>query len=161
MAKVPLPERGQPLDVTYIYQLADTINDIATQVSSATYNYTTIDTVTAGKQSIKTSDARVVGGINVVANNSAVNAGNEKQFSISFDSDFKFPPIVTATPVNLSGTPAGQNVTAVVTSVTTKGVTGIVRFNTTGEVSVSVHIIAIGIPNWLWLVARSAVVECL
>jgi len=147
MAKVPLPERGQPLDVTYIYQLADTINDIATQVSSATYNYTTIDTVTAGKQSIKTSDAKVVGGINVVANNSAVNAGNEKQFSITFDSDFKFPPIVSATPVNLSGTPAGQNVTAVVTSVTTKGVNGIVRFNTTGEVSVSVHVIAIGVPN--------------
>jgi hypothetical protein len=147
MAKIPLPERGQPLDVTYIYQLADTINDIATQVSSATYNYTTIDTTTAGKQSIKTSDARVIGAIDVVANNSAVNAGNEKTFSVSFDSDFKFPPIVSATPVNLSGTPAGQNVTAVVTSVTTSGVRGIVRFNTTGEVSVSVHVIAIGVPN--------------
>ena len=45
MAKVPLPERGQPLDVTYIYQLAETINDLATQVSSATYNYTTTGTV--------------------------------------------------------------------------------------------------------------------
>ena len=31
MAKVPLPERGQPLDVTYIYQLADTLNDLSTQ----------------------------------------------------------------------------------------------------------------------------------
>lgn len=147
MAKVPLPERGQPLDVTYIYQLADTINDIATQVSSATYNYTTVDTTTAGKQSIKTSDARVIGSIDVVASNSAVNAGNEKPFAVSFDSDFKFPPIVSATPVNLSGTPAGQNVTVVVTSVTTKDVRGVVRFNTTGEVSISVHVIAIGVPN--------------
>jgi NAD(P)-dependent dehydrogenase (short-subunit alcohol dehydrogenase family) len=147
MAKVPLPERGQPLDVTYIYQLADTINDLATQVSNATYNYTTIDTTTAGKQSIKTSDARVFGGIDVVANNSAVNAGNEKTFSISFDGDFKFPPIVSATPVNLSGTPAGQNLTVVVTSVTTGGVRGVVRFNASGDVSVSVHVLAIGIPN--------------
>ena len=86
MAKVPLPERGQPLDVTYIYQLAETINDIATQVSSATYNYTTIDTVSAGKQSVKTSEARVIGGFGEVANNSTVSAGNEKTFSYDFPS---------------------------------------------------------------------------
>ena len=44
MAKIPLPERGQPLDVTYIYQLAETINDLSTQLSSATYKTTSIDT---------------------------------------------------------------------------------------------------------------------
>jgi len=56
MAKVPLPERGQPLDVTYIYQLAETVNDLATQVSSATYNYTTINNGISGAQSVKTSE---------------------------------------------------------------------------------------------------------
>ena len=29
MAKVPLPERGQPLDVPYIYKLVDTVNQSA------------------------------------------------------------------------------------------------------------------------------------
>ena len=111
MAKVPLPERGQPLDVTYIYQLADAVNDISTQVSSATYNYTTIDTTSAGKQSVKTSETRIVGGYIEVANNSTVSAGNEKTFSYDFPSDFKFAPIATATPVNIGATPAGQNVT--------------------------------------------------
>ena len=43
MAKIPLPERGQPLDVTYIYQVVDTLNTLSTQVSDATYNYTDID----------------------------------------------------------------------------------------------------------------------
>ena len=147
MAKVPLPERGQPLDVTYIYQLADTINDISTQVSSATYNYTTVDTLNAGTQNIKTSGAKIVGKISALPPNSIVNAGNEKDFSVSFDGNFKFPPIVSATPVNVSGTPAGQNVSVVVTSVTNNGVSGTVRFNATGEVSISVHILAIGIPN--------------
>ena len=33
MAKIPLPQRGQPLDVTYIYQLADTINDLPAPVT--------------------------------------------------------------------------------------------------------------------------------
>ena len=147
MAKVPLPERGQPLDVTYIYQLAETINDLATQVSSATYNYTTIDTVSAGKQSVKTSEARVIGGYVEVANNSTVSAGNEKTFSYDFPSDFKYAPIATATPINIGNTPAGQNVTVILKSVTTSRVEGVVRFGASGDLSLNVNIIIVGIPN--------------
>lgn len=147
MAKVPLPERGQPLDVTYIYQLAETINDIATQVSSATYNYTTIDTVSAGKQNVKTSEARIIGGYVEVANNSTVSAGNEKTFSYEFPSDFKYAPIATATPINVGNTPAGQNVTVILKSVTTSRVEGVVRFGASGDLSLNVNIIVVGIPN--------------
>ena len=147
MAKVPLPERGQPLDVTYIYQLADTVNQLATQVSSATYNYTTIDTVSAGKQNIKTSEARLIGGYIEVANNSTVSAGNEKTFSYDFPSDFKYAPIATATAVNIGNTPAGQNVTVILKTVTTSRIEGIVRFGASGNLSLAVHLIAIGIPN--------------
>lgn len=147
MAKVPLPERGQPLDVTYIYQLADTINDISTQVSSATYNYTTVDTVSAGKQSVKTSEARVIGGYVEVANNSTVSAGNEKTFTYDFPSDFKYAPIATATPINIGNTPAGQNVTVILKSVTTSRVEGVVRFGASGDLSLNVNIIVVGIPN--------------
>lgn len=147
MAKVPLPERGQPLDVSYIYQLTNTINELSTQVASATYNYTTIDTVSAGKQSIKTSEARVIGGYVEVANNSTVSAGNEKTFSYDFPSDFKYSPIASATPVNIGNTPAGQNVTVTLKSVTTSRVEGIVRFGASGDLSLVVHLILIGIPN--------------
>jgi hypothetical protein len=147
MAKVPLPERGQPLDVTYIYQLAETINDLATQVSSATYNYTTIDTVSAGKQNVKTSEARVIGGYVEVANNSTVSAGNEKTFSYDFPSDFKYAPIATATAVNIGNTPAGQNVTVILKSVTTSRVEGVVRFGASGDLSLAVNLVIIGIPN--------------
>jgi len=147
MAKVPLPERGQPLDVTYIYQLADTINDLSTQVSSATYNYTTVDTVSAGKQSVKTSEARLIGGYIEVANNSTVSAGNEKTFSYDFPSDFKYQPIATATPVNIGNTPAGQNVNVILKTVTTSRVEGIVRFGASGDLSLAVNLIILGIPN--------------
>ena len=84
MAKVPLPERGQPLDVTYIYQLADTINDLSTKVSSSTSNLTTVDTVSAGKQNIKTSQAKIVAGYVEIANNSSVLASSEKSFAYDF-----------------------------------------------------------------------------
>lgn len=147
MAKVPLPERGQPLDVTYLYQLADAVNDISTQVSSATYNYTTIDTVSAGKQNIKTSEARVIGGYIEVANNTPITAATDKTFSYDFPSDFKYPPIVTATPVNFGNTAAGQDVVVVLKTVTTSRIEGIVRFGTGGTASVSVNLIIVGIPN--------------
>jgi hypothetical protein len=84
MAKLPLPERGQPLDVPYIYQLVDTVNKLSTEVSSATYKTTSVDTASAGRQNLKTSEARFVGGIVEVANNSTVSAGNEKTFSYDF-----------------------------------------------------------------------------
>jgi hypothetical protein len=48
MARIPLPERGQPLDVPYIYKLVETVNKLSTEVSSATFNYTTVDTVGSG-----------------------------------------------------------------------------------------------------------------
>jgi hypothetical protein len=146
MAKVPLPERGQPLDVTYIYQLAEAINDISTKVSSATYKSTTIDAGTAGPQSVKTSEAKLIGGYVDVANNKTVTASSEVSFSYSY-SDFKYAPIVTASPINKGGTPAGQNVTVTLTNVTTTKVDGIVRFNAAGDLTVGVNLVIIGIPN--------------
>lgn len=147
MAKVPLPERGQPLDVTYIYQLADTINDLSTQVSSATYNYTTVDTVSAGAQSIKTSEARVIAGYKEVANNSTVTAASEKTFTYDFPSDFKYAPIVTATAVNFGNTAAGQDVSVVLKNITTSRIEGVVKFGIGGTASVAVNLIIVGIPN--------------
>ena len=147
MAKIPLPERGQPLDVTYIYQLADAINDLSTEVSSATYNYTSIDTANSGKQNIKTSEARMIGGYVEVANNSVVTSSSEKSFSYDFSSDFKYAPIATASVVNFGNTAAGQNVSVVLKSVTTSRIEGVVKFAVGGTVSVAVNLIILGIPN--------------
>jgi hypothetical protein len=147
MAKIPLPERGQPLDVTYISQLAQVVNELSSAMSPATYKYTSIDTPNAGKQNIKGSEARVIGGIVSVVNGGTITAGEEKAFTYSFTGEFKYAPIATATPVNIGNTVAGKNVTIVLKSVTTSGLEGIVRFNTSGDVSVSVNLIIIGVPN--------------
>lgn len=147
MAKVPLPERGQPIDVAYIYQLTNAINQLSDQVSSATYKYTTVDTVSAGKQNIKTSDARIVAGIEPVVSGRNVNALDVQPFTYRYGADFKYPPVVTATPVNVGLTQAGEDVTVVITSVNTSSVSGVVRFNKTGVVSTSVNVIAVGVPN--------------
>lgn len=147
MAKIPLPERGQPLDVAYIYQMANAINDLSSQVSPAMYKYVTVDTPGVGKQSVKASEARILGGYIDVVSSATKSAGNEVAFSYDFPADFKYAPIATATPINVGGTDAGKNVTVVLKTVTTSKVEGIVRFNSTGDLSVAVNLIVIGIPN--------------
>lgn len=147
MAKIPLPERGQPLDLSYIYQVANAVNDLSNDISPSVYKYVTIDTPSAGKQSVRAGESRIIAGYVEVANNSTVTAGNEKTFSYDFPTDFKYAPVATATVVNIGNTPAGKNVNVVLKSVTTSRVEGIVRFNTSGDLSVAINMIVIGIPN--------------
>lgn len=147
MSKIPLPERGQPLDVQYMYQLADAVNSISDQVSSSTYKYATVDTANAGKQNVKTSELRVIGGYLDVATNTTVTVSQEISFSYPFKSDYKYAPIVTATPVNVGNTPSGTDVRVIITSVTTSNVSGVVKFGTGGQASVGVNLIIVGIPN--------------
>ncbi len=143
MAKVPLPDRGQPLDLSYIYQLAEAINNLSNQLSPVNAKYTTIDTVASGKQTVRTSDARVVGGFLAITNQT----GDEQEFSYTF-SDFAYAPIVTATPIitDTSNTQASKDTTVILTSVTVNRVDGVVKFNTPGVASIGVNLVIIGIP---------------
>lgn len=147
MAKIPLPDRGQPLDVTYIYQIANAINEVSNEVSSATYNYTTISTRDAGNQAIQTRAAKIIGAFVDITNNDSVTAGTTKPFYYTYDADFKYPPIVTATVVNRGTSDIGDDITVVIRSVTTSRIDGIVKFHSSGNVSTSVNLIAIGIPT--------------
>ena len=147
MARIPVPERGQPLDLSYVYQLANAVNELSDEIAPATYNYVSVDTQTAGTQVTKTSASKLVGGYINVINNTSVTAGEERTFSYTFPGDFKYAPIVTATPVNIGNTPAGKNVIVILKSITTSRVDGLVRFNTTGDGSVGINLIMLGIPN--------------
>jgi hypothetical protein len=148
MARIPTPDRGQPLDVTYIYQIVEAINDLSSQMSSAKYKYASIDT-SDGNESTLLTDTKVVAGEQVIYSTlTTVTADTPpKAFSYSFKGEFKYPPIVTATPVLLEGTSSGQDVSVVIESITNGLVNGFVKFNTGGSVALKVHLIAIGIPN--------------
>lgn len=147
MSKIPLPERGQPLDLSYIYQIAETVNELASQLSPTTARYTSIDTVSAGTQNVRTSDSRIVGGYLTVANNSTTSPDGEGSFSYNFN-DFAYAPIITATPVLVgdAATESGKDITIVLTKVTTNRVEGVVKFNTIGVANVGVNLLAVGIP---------------
>lgn len=147
MAKIPLPERGQPIDVSYIYQITNAVNQLSDQISTTGYNYTSIDTPSAGKQNIKTSEARVIGGTVQIPAGQAL-AGSTKTFTYSYNGNFKYTPVATATIVNTGGVgTAGDSATVVLTSVDANGLTGLVRFDTSGNAATTVNLIIIGIPN--------------
>lgn len=147
MSKIPLPERGQPLDVSYIYQIANAVNELATQVAGAAGRYTSIDTAVAGTQNVRTGDSRIVGGYVTVTNNSTTSPDGEGSFSYNF-SDFAYAPVVTATPILIdeSSTESGKDIAVVLTKVTNNRVEGIVKFKTLGVASVGVNLLMIGIP---------------
>ena len=146
MAKVPLPDRGQPLDVTYLYQIANALNDAVDTISTATYNYTSIDTEGVGREDVKNSNAKIYAAFDRVTTDETVSSNTTKTWEISFASEFKYPPIVTATAINSGTSTIGNDVTVVITSISTSSVQGVVRFNSSGQVSTTVHAIAIGLP---------------
>lgn len=147
MAKIPLPERGQPIDVAYLYQMASAVNTLSDKVSDTIYNYTSVDTPAAGKQNIKTSQSRIVAGVYRLDSFSEQQATSTKTFTYSWTTEFKYPPVVSATPVNRISGGAGDQTSVVITQVTTSSVSGIVRFNASGNnISVDIHLLMIGIP---------------
>lgn len=148
MSKIPLPQRGQPLDLNYIYQLATVVNDVSDKVASSTQNVSYVDTVSAGTKNIRTADAKIIGGYLSVANNSSTSPDGEGAFSYTFDSDFAYVPIVTATPILIEdgATESGKDISVILTKVTTNRVEGVVRFNTIGVASVGINLLVFGIP---------------
>ena len=148
MAKIPLPQRGQPLDLNYIYQLASVVNDVSDKVTSSTQNTSYVDTVSGGSKNIRTADSKIIGGYLDVTNNSSTNPDGEGAFSYTFDSDFAYVPIVTATPILIEDgtTESGKDISVVLTKVTTNRVEGVVRFNTIGVASVGINLLIFGVP---------------
>lgn len=148
MSRVPLPERGQPLDVAYLYGLSVAINDISDQLVSNNNKNVTVDTpgYGSGRKSVIPSDSKTVGAYLEVARSSKITAGNQRDFTCEFATPFLYPPIVVASPINIDGTKAGGDVSVVLQSITEGSVKGSVTFNTSGEASLALNIIAIGIP---------------
>lgn len=147
MSKIPVPDRGQPLDVAYIYQIVDAVNDIASRMSSSSYGYVSVDTST-GKKNLTSNETKIVGGEQTIYSSlTTVTLESRASFTYRFSGEFQFPPIVTATPILLQGTTSGLDASVVIESVSNSEVRGSVNFNSPGSVALKVNIIAIGVPR--------------
>lgn len=145
--KIPLPARGQPIDAVYLHTIATAVNELANQVSSATFNFTTVDTPEAGRQAVQTAQAMIHAGSVRVTSNEHVIRDTGKQWHIDLPPGFKFAPSVTATVVNVGATTTGNDVTCTVTNVTKSRVDGTIKFASSGTASIDINVQAIGIPE--------------
>lgn len=146
MARIPTPDRGQPIDVPYLYQLATAVNSLAEQIDASSEKYTTVFSREAQKQDLKTSNTKFFASFVDLPQRIKKNVGDTEPFGFDI-SGFKYPPIVTATPVNTGTSKASNDVTVIISNVTLSRISGFVRFNTAGEVDIAVNVIAIGVPE--------------
>lgn len=146
--KLPVPQRGQPLDLSFIYDLVNSVNELWTQIATRVSTYASIDTA-SGRKSVRSSEIKFVAGYKeVLSSETSVSAGSTVAFQYDFTNEFMYPPIVTLTPITIgsSNTEASKNTSVVVTSVSTSRVEGIVKFDVTGKAAVGVNIVAVGVP---------------
>lgn len=146
MARLPVPDRGQPIDVPYIYLMSTVINDLADQIDASTEKYTSINTRDVGVNTLRTSDTKFFASFQDLFSEEDVTVNQTKEFRFEI-SGFKYPPVAVVTPVNTKGNETSNDVTVAITSTTNSEIKGIVRFNTAGKVSVAVNVIAIGVPG--------------
>ena len=134
-----LPERGQPIDVTYLYRMAQAINDITAKVVVSTYNNTTV-----GQQSVQTSNAM----IHCTETNLAqtVSKDTSIEWHVDLTTQFLLNPSVTCSVFNRGKTAPGNDAIVTITNITPNRVDGVIKFLTAGSVNVDVIVQAIGIP---------------
>lgn len=148
MSNLPTPDRGQPIDVPYIYNIVTAINNISDQVSASSQKYTTIYTRDSQKQDLRTADTKFFASFVDLPQQLDVNTGDTREFSFDISAlGFKYPPVATVSPVNTGTSVASNDVNVIISSVTTSRIDGFVRFNSSGKVDIAVNIIAIGIPE--------------
>ena len=142
MGRLIVPQRGQPLDVSYIYDIVAAVNELSDRLSSVgngTFKVISEANVPVGG-SINTMT--VFAKTYVFGTSKDVSAGQQDSFSITYN--FESTPIVVATPFDSERTAAGQDVSVVITSVTNTNATFLVRYNTMGVANTKINVLAIG-----------------
>jgi hypothetical protein len=141
--KIPLPERGQPIDLNYLYQIANSINDLSNAVSTSNTT-SVINNGINPREDVTTNKLRFYATTrNVVVGN--VNGGTSQNWSVDLSPDFLFTPVAVATVQNNTASTAGNNITLVIRNITTSRVEGNVLYNAGGSIDININVIAVGV----------------
>lgn len=144
MPQISPPERGQPIDVDYLYEIVSAINTINNQIVSTS----NAESRVSGANPTST-DALKTSSLKVYASQVSIASGKfdaDQTFTqgLRFPSAFLYPPVVTVTPLVQNFKEQSKNVIVAIENVTTGGVDILVTFKKSGQVDIDVHVIAIG-----------------
>lgn len=133
---IPTPNRGQPLDVDYISQMANQINAIGNLVDNST-SYSTVGTI-----SRRTNELKIVA--KTVSYSKQADEKASESISITFP-PFNGIPIATATVV--ASSEVGDAATVVIKELTSQSASLKVDFgDRTGVAAININFIAVGLP---------------
>lgn len=141
--KLPLPEQGQPLDVSYIYDIAKEINNLNTALSSSG-TISVIDNGINIPESVRTNNIRMYATTESIQTGT-VTAGTTQEWSATFNPEFLYVPVVTATIHNKSDSTAGNNISLSISRIATGSVSGRVLYNSEGSIDIVINIVAVGL----------------
>lgn len=146
------PQEGQPLDLQYISELAQSVIDLNAQATkNNSYSNSFIKNQDNVTKYDRTSNTSFYAVFEPIVENKTIAAGHLESFSYTFSHSFTNTPVVTVTPVNIGKTSPGNNVNVVLTDVTPGSISGYMKFNNTksGNASVGINIIAVGFQGGL------------
>jgi hypothetical protein len=147
MAILPLPQRGQPIDYDYLYQITEAINKLSGQLS-VTNSGNIIDTAAGvSRKQVPVGQTVIVAKKHNLNQPTSSAATVDKEFEILFDTIFDHPPVVTITPKRNATSELSQVDVLVITSITTSGVKGIINTTSAGALNVELQMIAVGVKS--------------
>jgi hypothetical protein len=142
MARVPVPQQGQPLDLSYISTLANAVNQLSEEGAALAQGN---NFILKGRLADTPSSYKLYGA-QVIAQEILFAAGTSDTLeqTVSFSPyNFSTPPIVTATLIN----PSDNKAILSLKNITSSSATVIVKFPTSENNKTSVSVMAIGIPS--------------
>jgi len=145
MAILPLPQRGQPIDYDYLYQMTEAINKVSNQLTVTTAGNSIDTSAGVTRKQVPLGQTVIVAkkhNLNLATSSAAT---VDREFEILFETMFDYPPVVTVTPKRNPTSNDSQVDVLVITSITTTGVKGIINTTSTGVLNVELQMIAVGI----------------
>jgi len=142
MARIPIPQQGQPLDLSYIATLANAINQLSEEGAALAQGN---NFIFKGRLNDTPASYKLYGA-QIIAQQILFFAGtgDTLEQTVSFSPyNFSSPPIVTATLVDTSDLEANVSIK----NITSGSATVVVKFPASENNSTSVSIIAIGTPS--------------
>jgi hypothetical protein len=132
------PNRGQPLDVDYISQIAGQVNQLTTLVGDRSSAFSTVNDLNT-----KTADIKIFAKTVNVFSSTNKTDGDVVDYTVSYP-PFSGNPVVTATIVSGASSSIGDDAVVVLKNISTSSCTFRVTFNTGGNLDIFVNLIAVG-----------------
>lgn len=142
---ITLPERGQPMDVKFVYELANAVNNLAATLNDNTNAVSYFSNGTSDQP-----QSRRTGALKIHADVVKIAAGNKKAGQSepwTLNVDFTYIPVAVATVVSNTSTIQEADVNVVITTVTSQQIKGNILYKKDGNLNVNINVIAVGIKN--------------